>query len=107
MEFFSWSDVVGAHELGALLGLLGLWMMWRGLWGGPHGTYGLARRGAPILERIEGWRLSVLGFAVAGSGLAWMLESKGLLILSLGIGFCEVQEATKVIKAWQYGGVRG
>lgn len=106
MDGFSLSTLVSAHWLGALVALLGLGMMWRGLLGGPGGHYGLLRRGVGILERIEGWRLSILGFAVAGSGFAWMLESKGLLVLSLGIGFCEVQEATKVIKAWHYGGVR-
>jgi hypothetical protein len=81
----------------------GLAMLWRGLRGGPGGARGLIRRRAGGLGRIEGWRLSVLGLAVAGLGAAWFWESRVLLFLALGIGYVEVQEATLVINAWRLG----
>ena len=87
----------------AILFAYGLMMLWRGLWGGPGGARGLIRRRTGGLGRIEGWRLSVLGLAVAGLGAAWLWESRVLLFLALGIGYCEVQEATLVINAWRLG----
>lgn len=87
----------------SLLLAYGLVMLWRGLWGGPGGARGLIRRRAGGLGRIEGWRLSVLGLAVAGLGAAWLWESALLLFLALGIGYVEVQEATLVINAWRLG----
>lgn len=103
------SAVVGIawwQVVGGLLTLTGFALFWRGLFGGAGGRQGLLRRRTGTLGRIEGWRLTVLGLAMAGGGLAWLFAARWLLFLSLGIGICEVQEASVVISAWKAGSVR-
>jgi hypothetical protein len=80
---------------GAAVGLLGLIILANGL----IGEHGVFRRGIGMLARIEGWRLSVLGLAITGLGVAWIWDSKLFLFLSLGIGFTEIREASSVISA--------
>jgi hypothetical protein len=80
---------------GAGVGLFGLMILVNGF----IGEHGMFRRGIGMLARIEGWRLSVLGLAIAGLGVAWIWESKLFLFLSLGIGFTEIREASSVITA--------
>jgi len=87
-----------------LIMLLGVALLWRGLHGGPDGERGLLRRGVEMLERIEGWRLSVLGLTLTGVGAAWFWDLRWLLVLALGIGFAELHEATHIIKAWRWDG---
>jgi hypothetical protein len=82
---------------GAGVGLLGLIILANGL----IGAHGMFRRGIGMLARIEGWRVSVLGLAIAGLGIAWIWESKLFLFLSLGIGFTEIREASSVISAFK------
>jgi hypothetical protein len=83
--------------------LLGATLIWWGLFGGVNHRGGLLRRGVAMLERVEGWRLMLVGLTLAGVGLAWRLDARWLLFLSLGIGFVEIQEATHIIKAWRAG----
>lgn len=87
--------------LGGLLTITGVATFWRGLIGGAGGKQGLLRRQAGTLGRIEGWRIAIFGLALAGGGIAWLFAARWLLFLSLGIGFCEVQEASMVISAWK------
>jgi hypothetical protein len=77
------------------VGLFGLITLANGLFG----NHGMFRRGIGMLARIEGWRLSVLGLALTGLGVAWVWDSKLFLFLSLGIGFTEIREASAVISA--------
>lgn len=88
----------------AVIGLLGVALFWRGLHGGPNGERGLLRRGVAMLDRLEGWRLTLLGLTLIGLGAAWFWEAYWLLFLSLGIGYVELQEASKIIQAWRWNG---
>jgi len=97
----AWVQVVGA-----VVGLVGVALFWRGMLGGAGGERGLLRPSAGSLRRVEGWRLTVLGLAVAGVGAAGVWEERWLLFLAAGIGFVEVLEATMVIAAWKAGAAR-
>ena len=94
------------HYLGILVMVFGIALFWRGLFGGRHGERGLVRRGVDMLERLEGWRLTLFGLTLTGLGAAWYWNALWLLILSLGIGYVELQESTNVIKAWRWGNAR-
>lgn len=89
--------------LGIALVVAGVWLLWRGLRGGRGGRRGLLRRQEPALARAEGWRVSVLGFVVAGLGLAAVTGSPLLFYLFLGIGIVELWEASFVIAVWRHG----
>jgi hypothetical protein len=84
--------------------LLGLAVVWRGLLGWPYGGEGLLRRNVNVFDRLQGWRLFLLGLTIIGLGAAWYWDARWLLFLSLGIGFVELQEATRVINAWRWRG---
>ena len=94
------------HYLGIAVIVYGVALIWRGLRGGHGGERGLLRRGVPMLERLEGWRLLLLGLTLTGLGVAWYWDLLWLLVLSLGIGYVELQESTNVIKAWRWGDAR-
>lgn len=87
---------------GSTVVLLGLALAVRGLRGGAGGG-GLLRGQAGALARVESWRSTVLGLAAAGLGASLVWELRWLLVLSLGIGFVEVLEASIVIAAWRAG----
>ena len=106
MDVLSLSDAPWRHAPSAVVVILGLALVWRGLLGGPSGERGLLRRRADALGRVEGWRLSVLGLALTGLGAAWAWEAWWLFYLALGIGFVEVLEASAVIAAWRWDGGR-
>jgi hypothetical protein len=88
-----------------VVALLGVAIFWRGVHGGPDGERGLLRRHVAMLERVHGWRMTVLGLTMIGAGAAWFWDARWLLILSLGVGFVEFQEATRIIRSWH--GTRG
>ena len=94
-----WQQILAIGLVG-----LGLLFTWRGLFGGPSGGYGLLRPGTEMLGRLLGWRVFLYGLTITGVGAAWLLDAKWLLVLSLGFGFVEMQEATGVIKAWRWDG---
>ena len=71
--------------------------------GVDEGESGLVRRGVEMLERLEGWRLTLVGLTLTGLGAAWFWDLRWLLFLSLAIGFVEIQEASMVIRAWRAG----
>jgi hypothetical protein len=77
---------------------LGVAYLWIGLFGWPAAG-GLLRRGATALQRMEGFRAAMFGLVVGGIGLGWLLESKLLLVLFLGMGIAELREATLIIDA--------
>lgn len=89
--------------LGLIVMAFGVWLFLRGLFGGRGGERGLIRRGVPMVERLEGWRWVLLGLTLTGVGAAWFWDVFWLLILSLGFGYVELQEATNIIKAWRWG----
>jgi hypothetical protein len=92
--------IIPGWQYVALAGVVaGLVLFERGLLGGR----GLLRPSAGALARTEGWRLTVLGLALAGLSLGLLLGARWLVFLSLGIGFVEVLEASMVIAAWRAG----
>jgi hypothetical protein len=91
------------HGSAAVIALLGLVVFWRGLYGGPNGERGLLRRRVAMLDRLEGWRMTLVGLTLTGVGAAWFWDLRWLLVLSLGIGFVELHEATHIIKAFRWG----
>lgn len=93
------AQVPWRQSLAIASALLGLLLFWRGL----LGRDGLARRRVNALARILGWRVTLVGLTLVGLGAALFWESRLFLILSLAIGFVEIQEATQVIKAWRLG----
>jgi hypothetical protein len=94
----SWGDIAA---WGALL--LGLAYVWRGLLGGRARDRGLLLRQIGMLERLEGFRVTVFGLVLVGAGAAILTEARWLLILSLGIGFVEICESSTLIAAWRRG----
>lgn len=86
----SWRTVPGA-----IAGLFGLVVLWRGLFG----ERGLLRRKISLLDRLEGWRVSLFGLTVVGMSAAWLWESRLFLFLTLGIAITEIREARAVIAA--------
>jgi hypothetical protein len=88
--------------LAAVIGLVGLLTFWRGMLGGRGGECGLVRRHISMLDRLIGWRLTLVGLTLAGIGAAWFWDLRWLLVLSLGIGFVEIHEATHILKAWRW-----
>jgi hypothetical protein len=107
MDVVMLSDAPWRQVLAAGVALLGLALVWRGLVGQPGGERGLIRRQTTMLGRLHGWRLFLLGLTLTGVGAAWYWDARWLLILSLGFGFVELQEATGVINAWRSNGGRG
>jgi hypothetical protein len=96
-------DVLQMHGPAIVLALLGVALVWRGLWGGRDGARGLLRRQTAMLGRMEGFRLTVFGLVLCGSGLAVIWQAQWLLLLSLGIGFVEILESSTLIAVWRRG----
>jgi hypothetical protein len=72
---------------GAPLLLVGLWREWDGL-----------RRTVSdpgkVLTWVRGFRLSMIGLALAGSGAGWLFDQTWLIVLSLAIGGEETLESS-------------
>ena len=83
--------------LGIGLALWGLLMELNGLRGALQGDSG------KLLQWIEGFRLSIIGLALAGLGAAWALQLTWLLVLTLAIGGEETLESSVVIFALRRG----
>ncbi len=83
--------------LGIGLALWGLLMELNGLRGALRGDSG------KLLLWIQGFRLSIIGLALAGLGVAWAWHLDWLLVLSLAIGGEEILESSIVIFALRRG----
>ncbi len=57
-----------------------------------------------LLPWIKGFRLSIIGLALAGLGVAWGWHLTWLLVLTLAIGGEEILESSMVIFALRRGG---
>lgn len=84
---------------GMIIGLAGLIVLWQGL----AGQHGLFRRGISLLERLAGWQQVLLGLTLIGLAIAWALDSRLFLFLTLGIAFTELREASTIINAMKHG----
>jgi hypothetical protein len=56
-----------------------------------------------MLNRIEGFRLTVFGLVLIGVGTAVIWRAQWLLLLALGIGFVEILESSALIAVWKWG----
>jgi len=83
--------------LGIGLAFWGLLMELNGLRGALRGDSG------KLLTWIQGFRLSIIGLALAGLGVAWAWHLDWLLVLSLAIGGEETLESSIVIFALRRG----
>ncbi len=83
--------------LGTGLALWGLLMLLNGLRGALRGESG------KLLVWIQGFRLSIIGLALAGLGVAWAWQLTWLLVLTLAIGGEETLESSIVIFALRRG----
>jgi low affinity Fe/Cu permease len=82
---------------------LGIVLVWRGLRGGRDGERALLGRRIDMLNRIEGFRLTVFGLVLVGIGAAVIWRAQWLLLLALGIGFVEILESSALIAVWRWG----
>ena len=57
------------------------------------------RRSMHALTWMRGFRLAILGLALAAGGLAWLTGERWLLVLALGIGGEELLESSLAISA--------
>ncbi len=83
--------------LGTGLALWGLLMVLNGLRGALRGDSG------KLLTWIQGFRLSIIGLALAGLGAAWGWHLTWLLVLTLAISGEEILESSIVIFALRRG----
>ncbi len=83
--------------VGIGLALWGLLMELNGLRGALRGESG------KLLTWIQGFRLSIIGLALAGLGAAWAWHLAWLLVLTLAIGGEEILESSIVIFALRRG----
>ena len=83
--------------LGIGLALWGLLMGLNGLGGALRGDSG------KLLTWIQGFRLSIIGLALTGLGVAWAWHLTWLLVLTLAIGGEETLESSIVIFALRRG----
>src|SRR5438132_2464276 len=66
--------------------MAGLWREWDGL----VALYATP----PVLTWVRGFRLSMIGLALAGSGAGWLLGQTRRIVLSLAIGGEETLESS-------------
>ncbi len=93
-------DPTAARVVAAALFILAVQLVWRGLRGGRGGERALLRRRIPMVNRIEGFRLTVFGLVLAGVGAAIVWRAEWLFWLALGIGFVEIAESSTLIAFW-------
>ena len=103
MTMFSQLDPHWASPIAVAVIAVGLMLVWRGLRGGRVGTRGLLARRTDMLNRIEGFRLTVFGLVLIGVGAAVIWQAQWLLLLALGIGFVEILESSTLIAVWKWG----
>ena len=85
----SWQTIAAATLLasGAPLLLAGLWREWDGL-------RRPLRDPVKVITWVRGFRLSMIGLVLAGSGAGWLLDQTWLIVLPLAIGGEETLESS-------------
>jgi hypothetical protein len=102
MDAFPQFDAPWVDALAAIAILYGVFLVWRGLFDGRGGKPALIGPRISMLRRMEGFRLTVFGLALAGVGAAVIAGARWLLLLSLGIGFVELLESSTLIAVWKW-----
>lgn len=94
--------VLFTHEwritTGTAIGLLGLVILGKGL----IGARGLLRRKIGLADRLAGWQFTLVGLTLIGLAIAWASDSRLFLVLTLGIAFTELREASTVVNALRH-----
>ena len=103
MTAFSQFDPLWASPIAVAVIALGLMLVCRGLRGGRDGGRALLGQRIDMLNRIEGFRLTVFGLVLIGVGAAVIWQAQWLLLLALGIGFVEILESSALIAVWKWG----
>src|SRR5215218_10632688 len=103
MTTFSQLDLLWTTPIAFAVIAVGTMLMWRGLRGGRGGTQALIGQRIDMLNRIEGFRLTVFGLVLVGIGAALIWQAQWLLLLTLGIGFVEILESSVLIAVWRWG----
>jgi hypothetical protein len=102
MFTFSQLDPLWASPIAFAVVALGLMFAWRGLHSGRDGHRALLGQQIDMLNRIEGFRLTVSGLVLIGVGTAVIWRAQWLLLLALGIGFVEILESSALIAVWKW-----
>jgi len=96
-----WLDPLWVNPVAFVVITLGLLLVGRGLHGGRDGVRALLGQQIDMLNRLEGFRLTVLGLVLMGVGAAVIWQAQWLLLLALGIGFVEILESSTLIAVWR------
>jgi hypothetical protein len=107
MVISPWFDPLWMNLIAFVVITLGLMLVWQGLHGGHDGDRALLGQRIDMLNRIEGFRLTVFGLVLIGVGAAVIWQAQWLLLLALGIGFVEILESSALIAVWRWGTRRG
>jgi len=78
----------------ATLFALGMPLLIAGLWREWDGLRRPLRDPAKVLTWVRGFRLSMIGLALAGSGAGWLFGQTWLVVLSVAIGGEETLESS-------------
>ena len=73
---------------------LGVPLLLIGFWRECDGLLRPLRDPAKVLTWVRGFRLSMIGLALAGSGAGWLFDQTWLIVLSLAIGGEETLESS-------------
>jgi len=103
MTTFSQLDSLWMNPIAFAVIALGVMLVWRGLRGGRDGERALLGQRIDMLNRIEGFRLTVFGLVWIGVGASVIWQAQWLLLLALGIGFVEILESSTLIAIWRLG----
>jgi len=89
MDTISWQTLAAGTLIASGMPLLiaGLWREWDGL-------RRPLRDPAKVLTWVRGFRLSMIGLALTGSGAGWLFDQTWLIVLSLAIGGEETLESS-------------
>ncbi len=101
-----WSVAVAAEWRAypaAVLALVGLWLVARGLWFGSGGSPGLLRQGRDAYAWIRAFQVGVAGLALMGVAAAWAWGQPWLLVLALGVLGEEMYETSRILTALKRG----
>jgi hypothetical protein len=91
----------------AVLALLGLVLVGRGLWFGSGGSPGLLRQGRDAYAWIRGFQWAVGGVALVAVAAAWVWGQPWLLVLALGFLGEEMLETSRILTALNRNPSRG
>lgn len=82
-----------------VLHLVGTWLITTGLLWLTRSAHRPIASAEKLLLAVRGFRLAMIGLALAGTGGAWLSHQLWLLAISLGIALVELLESSTIIWA--------